>query len=74
MLGGCGALARLVALKDDGFVEDVTPQRDGEVRMWVVLVAEGFELREGVDGGEDFGGGEDVRWQLGGDDEAIVFR
>lgn len=42
------------------------------MRVWIVLVAEGLEGGEGVDCGEDFGGREDVRGELGRDDQAIV--
>jgi hypothetical protein len=68
-----GALARRVALVDDGFVEDVAAEGHTEVRVWVGLEVEGFEGGKGVDGCEEVLGGEDVRGDLVGDDEAILY-
>ena len=64
---GGGALARGVAFEDHGAVEDVFSEGQVEVRGWVGGVAEGFEVREGVDCCEDCGGG--WWWAAGGEEE-----
>lgn len=49
---GC-AQACIVALVDDGAMQDVSPGGEEEVVGWVLLEAEGLERRESVDGGDD---------------------
>lgn len=55
-VGGAGA--GFVAFVDYGAVEEVPAEREVEVVVWVVGVAQGFEGREGIDCGGDVGGGE----------------
>lgn len=50
-----GALPCAVGFEDDGTVEDVSAEREVQVRGWVGGEAEGLHGGEGVDGGEDFG-------------------
>lgn len=69
---GGSPLTRAVAFVDDGFVEEVSAEGDGEVGVWVVGVGERFEGWEGVDCCEHVLGWKDVRRDLGGDDETAA--
>lgn len=64
-----GALAGVVRLVDDGFVEDVTAEWEVEVGVGVVGEVERFHCGEGVDccgdlvvGASDGVGGGRLRW------------